>query len=261
MTHHGPIIEVRGLSLAIGGKQILRDVSLAVHPGEYLSIVGPNGAGKTTLLRCLLRILRPSGGEVLVAGRPLESYSQRQLARVLSYVPQTIESGLPYTVSEMVMMGRYAYFRPLAPISKADRQIVCDTLERTGLVELAERPIATLSGGERQKVFIAAALAQQAQVLLLDEPTTFLDYRHQAEVCRLLVEVNRTLGSTIVAVTHDVNTAALHSRQIVALRQGQVAFDGAPQELMRPEVLARIYDSPLLMVTHPTANLPVIVPQ
>jgi len=261
MNHQGPIIQVRGLSLAIGGKAILRDVSLSVQPGEYLSIVGPNGAGKTTLLRCLLRIVRGASGEVLIAGRRLESYSQRQLACQLGYVPQTIEANLPYTVAEMVMMGRYAYFRPLAPVSRRDRQIVAEVLERTGLTELADRPIGTLSGGERQKVFIAAALAQQAQVLLLDEPTAFLDYHHQAEVCRLLVEANRTLGTTIVAVTHDVNTAVLHSQRIVALRQGEVVFAGTPQQLMHSEVLARIYGSPLLMVLHPTANLPVIVPQ
>jgi ABC-type cobalamin/Fe3+-siderophores transport system ATPase subunit len=255
-----PLIEVRRFSFRLGGKEILRNVSFEVRKGEYLAVVGPNGAGKTTLLKCLMRILSGGSGEIAIDGRPLAAYGQRQLAERLSYVPQAGDGGSGFTVEQFVLMGRYPYLSPFKTTSRADRAAVADALRQAGTLELAGRLLETLSGGERQAVYVAAALAQQTDVMLLDEPTAFLDYRHQADIRALLRRLNRRGGVTVVAVTHDLSAAALDADRVMALRQGEVAFCGPPAEVMRPDVLARIYDWPAVLVAHPQARLPVIVP-
>jgi iron complex transport system ATP-binding protein len=254
------VIRIDRFSFSLGKKEILHDVTFDVHQGEYLSIVGPNGAGKTTLIKCLDRIYRHGSGRIEVFDKPLSQYHQKDLARLLSYVPQADGRVFPFTVEQFVLMGRYPYLSPFSSIGREDRQAVREALEETGTEEFAQRLLTTLSGGERQKVFIAAALAQGAQVLLLDEPTTFLDYHHQAEIRELLTRVNRASGVTVVAVTHDVNRAALDSDRIVAIRAGSVVFCGRPDEIMKPAVLEAIYGTPFLLVDHPGAELPVIVP-
>jgi len=262
MTHppaDDTAIALGGVCFSLGSKAILRAVSFSVRRGEYLSIIGPNGAGKTTLLKCLDRLLPVSSGGIAVFGRPLAEYSQKELARRIGYVPQADGRVLPFTVEQFVLMGRYPYLSPFASIGREDRQAVREALGTTGTLEFKDRLLGTLSGGERQSVYIAAALAQGADVLLLDEPTTFLDYRHQAEVRDLLARVNAS-GVTVVAVTHDVNRAVLDSHRIVALRDGAVVFSGPPAEVMRPEVLGRIYLTEFLLVSHPRADLPMILP-
>ncbi len=255
-----PVIDVRNFSFRLGKKLILREVSFSVRKGEYLAIIGPNGAGKTTLLKCIDRILPGGSGEIEVCGRPLRSYRQRELARLMGYVPQADGRVFPFTVEQFVMMGRYPYLSPFSAVSREDAQAVGEALELTGTAEFADRLLDTLSGGERQKVYIAAAMAQGADVLLLDEPTTFLDYRHRAEIEALLARANRCSGVTIVAVTHDVNHAALHSDRIVALREGSVTFCGSPGEVMKLDVLERIYGTSFLLAEHPRAGVPIIVP-
>ena len=259
-TEEDTVIDVAGFSFRFGSTPVLRDVSFSVRAGEYLSIVGPNGAGKTTLLKCLDRIYRGGTGGISIFGRPLARYRQRQLARLLSYVPQADGRAVAFTVEQFVLMGRYPYLNPLSSVGHQDREAVRGVMRRTGIEPFAHRALDTLSGGERQKVYIAAALAQGAKVLLLDEPTTFLDYRHQAEIRDLLSEVNRLSAVTIVAVTHDVNRAALDSDRIIALGEGSVVFDGTPGEIMRPETLQRIYGTPFLLVDHPEGNVPMIAP-
>lgn len=254
-----PLLKVDRLGFVRDGRAILRDVSFSVARGEYVAIVGPNGAGKTTLLKCLDRIQEATGGVVLL-GRPLNEYRQRELARRIGYVPQADGRLLPFTVEEFVTLGRYPYLSPFSPVSREDRQAVRDALEQTGMAAFAARRIDTLSGGERQKAMIAAALAQGANLLLLDEPTTFLDYRHQAEIRDVLRRAHRERGTTVIAVTHDVNAAALESDRVLALRAGEVVFDGPPGDLMQPERLQAIYGTPLVLVAHPQAGLPMIVP-
>jgi cobalamin transport system ATP-binding protein len=255
-----PILEIREFSLRLGKKEILRDVSFNVCRGEYLSIVGPNGAGKTTLLKCIDRLLAGGTGSIRVFGRPLESYGRRELARRIAYVPQADARALPFTVREFVLMGRYPYLSPFSSVDREGIQAVEEALERTATGEFAERRLDTLSGGERQKVYLAAALAQQADVLLLDEPTTFLDYRHQAEIRDVLARANEESGVTIVSVTHDLNRAVLDSDRIVALRDGALAFCGPPAEIMNAGALERIYRTAFLLVDHPQTHFPVIVP-
>jgi iron complex transport system ATP-binding protein len=255
------IIAVRELSIRLGGKSILDRVSFDVRSGESLAIVGPNGAGKTTLLKCLNRILVADSGRIDVAGRPLASYSRKQLARWMSYVPQADAQVVAFTVEQFVLMGRYPYLSPFSPVGRSDREAVREAMSLTGTAALADRLLGTLSGGERQKVYLAAALAQGAPIMLLDEPTTFLDYHHQDEIRELLAHTAATTDRTMVSVTHDVNRAALESDRIVALCDGRVVFDGRPEQIMRPDELRRIYASPFLLVAHPETGLPMIVPR
>ncbi len=256
----GRILRVEDYGFAVESKPILRGVSFHVDRGEYVTIVGPNGAGKSTLLKCLMRILRGGSGRIELAGRTLESYTQRELARRLGYVPQADGRTAPFTVEQFVLLSRYPYLNPFAPASRADRRAVQAALEATDTAELAGRQMGSLSGGERQRVFIAAALAQEADMLLLDEPATFLDYRHQAAIRGVLVRANRQQGVAILAVTHDVSAAALESDRILGLCAGSIVFSGTPEELMRAEVLRRIYQTEFLLVPHPQVQLPVVVP-
>lgn len=255
-----PILRVENYAFAVEGKPILRGVSFHVERGEYVTIVGPNGAGKSTLLKCLMRILRGGCGTIEVAGRPLESYTQRELARHLGYVPQADGRTAPFTVEQFVLLSRYPYLSPFAPAAPEDHRAVRAALEATDTAALAARQMTSLSGGERQRVFIAAALAQQAEILLLDEPTTFLDYRHQAAIRGLLARANRAQGLTLLAVSHDVSAAALESDRILGLCAGAIVFCGTPGELMHAEVLRRIYQTEFLLVPHPQVPLPVVVP-
>jgi iron complex transport system ATP-binding protein len=255
------IIDISRFSFSIGGKDILRDVSFGVAEGDYISIVGPNGAGKTTLLRCISRIHKGGRGDIRIAGRPLHRYSQRELALQVSYVPQADGRNSPFTVYEFVMMGRYAYLSPFSSFSTADRDAVRDALAITGISDFEDRYLRTLSGGERQKIFIAAALAQQAKVLLLDEPTTFLDPKHEAEIYGLLARVNRERRATIISVTHDINSAVLTSRTVMALKEGTVAFCGPAEEFMKNDILERVYEKSFALVKHPLHGKTIVAPE
>ncbi|MEA2102036.1 MAG: ABC transporter ATP-binding protein [Thermodesulfobacteriota bacterium] len=255
------IIETTDLRCSIDNKVILDGISLIVHKREYLSIVGPNGAGKSTLLKCLDRIFPCDKPCIRIAGRPLKDYTQRQLARIVSYVPQVDGHVPPFSVYEFVMMGRYPYLRPFSSPSRQDKEAVYDVMSMTSTLEFADRPLDTLSGGERQKVYIASALAQGAGVLFLDEPTTFLDPRHESEVYQLLAKANRERGVTVISVTHDINSAVLTGRRVLALKDGRVAFMGDAGALMNNDVLCRIYDKEFLFMKHPETGDSIIAPQ
>jgi len=255
------ILEVDSFCFATGGKEILRDISFRVRRGAYVSIVGPNGAGKTTLLKCISRIYRGGRGTIRVRGRRLEDYRQQDLARQLSYVPQADGRHAPFTVREFVLMGRYPYLSPFSPPAPRDLEAVAAALETTGTGGFAERYLSTLSGGERQKVYIAAALAQETDVLLLDEPTTFLDPKHESDIYRLLAGINRSRGATIISVTHDINSAVVTSRTVLALKDGTVAYDGPAEGFMREDVLCAIYEKPFELMTHPGSGRTIVAPE
>ncbi len=255
------IIEIQHYSFSIGRQQILRDVSLTVEQGENVSIVGPNGAGKTTLLKCLDRIVTGGKGRIRVNSRPLENYSQKELAKTISYVPQADGRSFPYTVYEFVLMGRYPYLSPFSSTRSVDGEAVREALVQTGTEEFSERPLKTLSAGERQKVFIAAALAQETKILLLDEPATFLDPKHQADIYRVLQRLNRKRNVTILSASHDINSAVLTSNRILALKGGAVAACGSPRQIMTVETLDHIYEKRFLLVKHPQTGLPMAIPE
>lgn len=256
-----PVIEIASLGFSFGRVQVLRDISVNVERGEYLSIIGPNGAGKTTLLKCINRILTGAAGEIRVMGRPLAAYRQAELARLVGYVPQAGGRVFPFSVYELVLMGRYPYLSPFTSVGRRDRDAVDRSLEVTRTAGLARRRYHTLSGGERQRVQIAAALAQEGDILLLDEPTTFLDPHHQAEIFEILHRVNAEQGVSVLAVTHDVNSAALSSHRILALREGACAYLGPADGVMNNETLSRLYGKDFLFVSHPLSGRPMIVPE
>jgi iron complex transport system ATP-binding protein len=255
------IIEIEQFSFSINGKKILKDISLTVREGEYVSIIGPNGAGKTTLLKCLDKIHQGGEGKIKIAGKMLNEYSQQELARQVSYVPQVNGNIPPFTVYEFVMMGRYPYWSPFSCPNNEDKEAIRHALLVTGTSGFEERALWTLSGGERQKVFIAAAFAQGAKVLLLDEPTTFLDPKHQTDVYRLLARLNGEQGVTIVSVTHDINSAALTSSRVLALKRGTVAFYGNTDEFMDKEILYNIYEKEFLFMRHPQTGKTIVAPE
>lgn len=254
-----PIVEFEHFSFVLEGHMLLSDISLSIDPGEFVSIIGPNGAGKTTLLKCLERIHHTSHTGIRIAGKSLAAYSQRELARVVSYVPQA-DGVLPlFTVAEFIMMGRYPYLSPCTPPGKHDKAVVAEVLELTGTAQFSRRHLATLSGGERQRVFIAAALAQEARILLLDEPDVFLDPCHQSEIHGLLSRINRERGVTVLLITHDINLAALISGRILALKKGSPVYWGDPEGLMQEDVLFDIYGKPFVFVKHPSIGKNVVV--
>ncbi len=208
-------------------------------------VVGPNGAGKTTLLRLAAGLIEPAAGGLSLSGRPYEDLPRRELARHIAYVPQIRPARIPLTVEQMVLLGRFPYLSPLqiGPAA-ADHELVERVLDTVGLTDLRERELDGLSGGERQSVFIAAALAQEAEALLLDEPTTHLDPRHQLDVVSLLMELRSKGEHTILLTTHDLNLAARIADRVVALREGRVVAEGTPGELIDPECLQAVFDAP-----------------
>ncbi len=255
-----PLLTVQNLSFSRNGKTLLNDISFTVERGEYLAVIGPNGAGKSTLLKCLDRILRDWRGEIVFDGCSLRNIAQKKLAQRIAYVHQAGPGVFAFTVRQMVEMGRYPHLNSLAPISAEDREIVENSLDLMNVHHLADRNIETLSGGERQKVQLALALAQQAEVLFLDEPTTWLDYRHQSEIGNLLRSLNQEHSKTIIEVTHDVNRAVLDATHVIALGGGSIVYDGNPQFLMEPEHLRSIYNVDFQMVDHPSLPLKLVVP-
>jgi iron complex transport system ATP-binding protein len=257
-----PALSIASLSLTIGGQTILRDVSAQIGPGQTWSIIGANGAGKSTLLKCLMRIHAGWTGRVHLQGRDLAGFSQRELARRVAYVPQPGgDQRFPYTVREFVRMGRYAYSGPFGTTHPGDGAAIERAMKRADVEVFADRTLDTLSGGERQKVFIAAALAQGSDILLLDEPTAFLDYRHQAEVADILHSINRHSSGTIVSVTHDVNAAVLTGGHVLALRGGEVAWTGPTERLANEDILGRIFEASFRFLDDPVTGLRLVAPQ
>lgn len=254
-----PAIRIENLELTLAGKPILGGISFAVEPGEYISVVGPNGAGKTSLIKCLCGLHAACRGTVHLNGQNAAQLSARQRARLLSYVPQAEGQSVPFSVREFVLLGRYPHLSPFTTVTDSDHAAVETALEQTGTAVFKDRKVNTLSGGERQMVFIAAALAQEAEILILDEPAAFLDYRHQAEVFQLLRRINRELGRTILTVSHDINAAARHSTRILAVKGGKTAFYGTPENLMTPEWLGRIFDTRFRFIREPGVALPLAI--
>ncbi|ADJ29097.1 ABC transporter ATP-binding protein [Nitrosococcus watsonii] len=253
-------LEIEDLFLCLNGKTILQDISLTIAQGERLAIVGPNGAGKTTFLKCLLRLFHGSGS-IQLLGRKIASYSQKELARTLAYVPQLDGQSIPFTVKEFVLMGRYPHLSSFSILSPEDYRIADWALALTGIRPLMDRLLDTLSAGERQKVLIAASLVQGSTILLLDEPMAFLDPRHQVEIQCLLDQLNREYGITLLTVTHDINAAIAYSSRIIALKDGTLVFNGTPEAFADNQVLEIIYQQRFLFTPHPQTGHPIAIAQ
>ncbi|PKL47961.1 MAG: ABC transporter ATP-binding protein [Planctomycetes bacterium HGW-Planctomycetes-1] len=254
------VIEIEDLSFSISGKRILEQIRFCASAGQRLFIVGPNGAGKTTLLRCLSRIISDWQGSIKVKGKNIRAYPQKKLAKILTYVPQVLPADIPFTTHQFILMARYPHLSPFSVISPQDEKIVSDAMDMTQTACFAERVMATLSGGERQQVSITAAVAQQAEIFLLDEPATYLDYKHQRDIHSLLAKINKTCGTTIVCVTHDLNSAVLSADKIIALKEGKIVFEGTSQEIMNEDTLEKIYSKKFDFAQHPVTGQKIIVP-
>jgi len=247
----GPVLQARGLTLIREGRKLVDGVSLDVERGSYVSIIGPNGAGKSTLLRMLCGLLSPDAGEALLDGRSVTRFSRRAIAERISYVPQTPPHAIPYTVEEFVAMSRYVHSSRVGGLDAAGAEAMAQALELTDCASLRHRVMYTLSGGEARKVHLAAALAQGGELLLLDEPTTHLDYRHQREVVQLLQRVHAERGLTVVAVQHDLNQGVLSSDVVLAMKDGRVFFHGAPEALLENGRGESLFDTPFAVFSLP----------
>jgi len=254
------ILSIQDLSFSYGTNKTLDRVSLSVTEGEYVSIIGPNGAGKSTMLRCLNRIIKGGEGKVTLCGRDLHACDQKELGRMIGYVSQNRDHTFPYTVYEFVMMGRYPYLSPLSRVSKKDKEAVDQALLMTGTTLFAHRKVHSLSGGERQKVYLAGALAQQPKILFLDEPTTHLDPRYQVEIQQTIAGLCAQ-GMTILHVTHDLNHIFFWSHKVLALKEGRVHTIGLPVEVLTRENLKAIFDTDFILLSDPTTDQTVILPK
>jgi iron complex transport system ATP-binding protein len=239
---------------------VLKGVSLEVKRGTIVGLLGPNGSGKTTLLRIISGVLKPLAGRVLLDGRPLDQLTRRDLARRVGVVPQETHSTFDFSVLDMVLMGRYPHLGPFELEGAADQEIARDAMRATGTAALAARAFATLSGGEKQRVVIASALAQASDMLLLDEPTAALDLRNQFEIAALLRGLNAARGTTMIVSTHDLNLAAALCERIVLLRQGRVLAQGPTGETLTAENIRSLYDVDADVQFHPRAGHLTVVP-
>ncbi len=255
----GSAIEVSGVTFGYRRQLVLQEVSFRVRSGGFVGVIGPNGSGKSTLLNLMCGVLKPWSGGIRLDGRDIASLSRLDVSRQLAVLPQETNMAFPYTVLEMVLFGRTPHLRGYAFEQDADVRIARDALERTGTEHLARRPVTELSGGERQRVALARTLAQQPRTLLLDEPSAFLDIRHEVEMYDLL----RTLqedGITVVSVLHDLNLAALYCEHIVLLSQGTVYRQGSPAQVMTYENLTAVYETEIYVAMNDITNTLNILP-
>jgi iron complex transport system ATP-binding protein len=249
-----PLVEVRGLEFAYPAPDRrrrppfrLRDLSFSIASGQIWGVIGPNSSGKTTLIRLLTRVVEPSAGEILLDGKRLRRLSRWELARQLAVVPQEAQEGLPFTVEQLVLMGRYPHAPGRYFESAEDRALAREAMAAAGVLELAGAPLDSLSGGERRRTGIARALAQEPRLLILDEPTAHLDLRAQVEVVGLLRRLNRERGVTLLLVSHDLNLAAELSDRLLLLAHGLVARLGRPEEVLETAVIEAAYGCPVVI--------------
>ena len=235
-----PAIRTDSLTFTYKDNPVLDGVSLSIEKGEMVGILGPNGSGKTTLLKIFSAVLMGQG-EVKLNSRNIETYGKRELSRLFAVVPQENQIHFPYTVAEIVLMGRASYHSPLALEGKRDLEVARASMELTDSLPFSDRYLHELSGGEKQRVIIARALAQEPEILLLDEPSAFLDLKHQVQVFELMRRLNRERSLTIVAALHDLNLAAIFFPRLVMLRDGRIYRDGSPKEVLTEKTIEEVY--------------------
>jgi len=254
------ILEARELSLAYGRDPVVADLSVRIGEGRVTALVGANASGKSTLLRGLARLLKPARGAVYLDGHAIAKLPTREVARRLAVLPQGPDIPEGITVRELVAHGRYPHGRALRRFTREDELAVQRALAATSLAQLAERPLDELSGGRRQSAWIAMTLAQEAPVMLLDEPTTYLDMAHQAGVLELLRRLNREEGRTVVMVLHDLNHAARYADDLLAIRDGRLVAAGPPAEVVTEQTVRDVFGLDVLVVEDPATGGPLVVP-
>lgn len=239
-------------------RPVLKGVSISAAAGRLVCLLGPNGSGKTTLLRCLLGMLSPRAGSIVLDGQGLRKYSRRRLARMLAYVPQVPRSAFAFTVRQLVLTGRFAHTGLLGLPGGKDHAVARQAMIMTETLEFADRTLTELSGGEAQRVMIARALAQQPAAMLLDEPTSHLDIRNQLVIYRMMQRLAKEWNMAVMCVSHDVNLAGRFADEIVLMRDGKVLADGAPGEVIRADVLEEVYGVQVELVNVPGRPVPIV---
>jgi ABC-type cobalamin/Fe3+-siderophores transport system ATPase subunit len=252
-------LRVEALTIGYDARVVVEELDLTIPPGSFSVIVGPNACGKSTLLRSLARLLTPRHGSVLLDGADIRAMGTKELARKVGLLPQSPTTPEAITVIDLVSRGRYPHQRFLRPWSDADEHAVRDALAATRLTGLATRLVDELSGGQRQRVWLAMVLAQQTPIVLLDEPTTFLDIAHQIDVLDLCRSLHQQ-GRTLVAVLHDLNQAARYASHLVAMRDGAVIAQGAPTTIVTGELVERVFGVRARILTDPETGTPIVVP-
>lgn len=256
-----PPLRAENLRVGYGRQTVLRDVTLEAYPGEMLGLIGPNGAGKTTLLKTISGILEPQKGQVYVTGTNVRKLQLRERAKKIAMVSQQPATPAGFTALDLVLMGRNPHLGWLEWEGPQDLEIARRVMRLTDTWRFADRRVSTLSGGERQRVFIARALAQDAPLLLLDEPTANLDIGYQTEIMNLIRKIRRETGVTVVASMHDLSLAGQYCDRIAVLHQGTIASLGAPADVCTPEMISRVYRTPVTIIKHPINGTPVVLVQ
>ncbi|BAD57366.1 ABC transporter ATP-binding protein [Nocardia farcinica] len=248
------------IRLGYGDRVIVDGLSLDIAPGVVTTVIGPNGCGKSTLLRSLGRLLRPSAGQVLLDGKAISSMKTKDVARIVGMLPQTPVAPEGLTVADLVARGRHPHQSWLRQWSADDETEVLAALEQTGIADLADRPLDELSGGQRQRAWISMALAQGTDILLLDEPTTYLDLAHSLEVLDLVDRLHDELGRTVVMVLHDLNLAIRYSDRLVVMHDGRIVAQGSPGDIITAELLREVFTLDASVLEDPVSGRPMIVP-
>ena len=260
MSSHESALAAQGVTLGYDQHQVFRGLDLRIERGSVTTLIGANGCGKSTLLKAFGRLLAPSAGQIRLDGTPIRDLSARAVARRLAILPQRPLTPAATTVRDLVMRGRHPHQSLLRPWTRQDAAKVDEAIAATGMTELADRDVGALSGGQLQRAWIALVLAQDAGIILLDEPTTFLDLAHQLEVLRLVRTINARQGSTIVMVLHDLSLAARYSDRLVVVHEGRVLADGDPWRVITPEVLGTAFGLDALVIADPASGRPLVVP-
>ena len=253
------MFELQSVSYSIPERTLLHPLNLHIDAGRMVGLIGHNGSGKSTLIKLLARQQAPSGGHILLDGKPLANWGQRDFARQVAYLPQQLPQTEGLTVRELVGFGRYPWHGLLGRFGSEDHAKVREAMELTDITRFAERMVDSLSGGERQRVWLAMLLAQNSRYLLLDEPTSALDIAHQVEVLGLVHQLSRQLSLSVIVVLHDINMAARYCDRLIALHSGRLLLDGSPAELMTDSNLEAIYGLPMQVLSHPRGQQPIAV--
>ena len=250
-------ISTKNLNISYGNLDIVKDLNLDIPKGKITTIIGSNGCGKSTILKTIARIIQAKSGDIFVNNINIKEQSPKDLAKVMAVLPQSPQAPSGLTVEELIAYGRFPHQKGFGKMKKEDEDIVTWALKSTGIEEFRERPMEALSGGQRQRAWIAMALAQQTEILILDEPTTYLDLAHQLEILKLLEELNRKQGTTIVMVIHELNNAARFADHMIGVKKGKVVCQGTAHEVMTKENLKELFNIDAEIVEDPRNNKPV----